>query len=107
MICPSCKATHENVRGKCPHCGADFHGHIDGKRAVKPRDLVMRYLCAHDILLHRPCMKCERSAEDCEVYRQSMLARLREFFINQGVDKSEAWERAKKFLAAVDLVQAQ
>jgi hypothetical protein len=36
MICPSCKMIHENVRGKCPHCGADFRGLFRPPRRVTP-----------------------------------------------------------------------
>ena len=109
MICPNprCGKVHENVRGKCPYCGSDFHGHVGGKRAIKPRDLVTRYVCAHDILLCWPCTKCERSEEGCEVYRQSFLAQLKTIFIGAGVSKAEAWERAKEYLASVDAVKAQ
>ena|SRR5258708_4257610 len=109
MVCPNpnCGRIHENVHGKCPHCGSDFHGHVGGKRAVKPRDVVSRFKCGHDILLHWPCPKCEREGEECEVYRQSLLAKLKELLIYRGINKSEAWERAKKLLAAIDPTEAQ
>src|SRR5271157_108911 len=100
MICPNpnCGATHENIRGKCPHCGADFHGYVREKRVVQPPDLGPEYRCAHGIFRHRPCPKCERSAEDCEVhgYRRS----IRSVLIKGSFSKSEA----EKILAAIDLI---
>ncbi len=102
MICPHCRATHENVRGKCPHCGSDFHGYVREKRVVQPRDLGAKYRCAHGMFLHRPCPKCERSAEECEVYRRSILSYLKRFF-----GESEAEKRSKDMLAAIDLIEAQ
>ena len=102
MICPNCRRTHENVRGKCPHCGADFHGNVREKRAVQPRELGPKYRCAHGILLHRPCSKCERSNQDCGVYRRSVLNYLKGFF-----EKSEADKRANDMLSAIDLIEGQ
>jgi hypothetical protein len=39
MVCsnPNCKRVHENVRGKCPHCGADFRGHIRPRHVTNER----------------------------------------------------------------------
>jgi hypothetical protein len=102
MVCPNpnCGRIHENVNGKCPSCDADFHGHVDGKRAAKPRDVVDIIIkCGHGILLIYPCPKCERSTEDCEVYRRGLLVKRQAVLVYQGVGKSEAWERAKEWLA--------
>jgi hypothetical protein len=116
MICSSCNTPHENVRGKCPHCGSDFHGHIGDKHAVKPHDVELRsellwasgsYRCPHKILRHQPCPECAPTNEECEVYRRSILYQLKTLFIDAGVDKSEAWERAKTFLAKLDAADAR
>jgi len=34
--------------------------------------------CAHGVLLHEPCEKCERNEQDCKVYETAMLCRIRE-----------------------------
>jgi len=34
--------------------------------------------CAHGVLLHEPCAKCERNEQDCKVYETAMLCRIRE-----------------------------
>lgn len=102
MVCPHCGSTHENVRGKCPHCGSDFNGHVRGKHAVQPRDLGPKYRCAHGIFLHRPCPNCERSIDECEVYRRPVLSVLRSFFSG-----SEADRRAKEMLFAIDMIEDQ
>ena len=112
MICPNpnCGKIHENVRGKCPFCGSDSYGHVGGKYAIQPRDLAEKYhkyRCAHGILRHQPCSKCERSAEDSEDYRRHILADLKDLLINRGVSRSEAWERAKKLLAVIHKSEAQ
>jgi len=108
MICPNCGTPHENERGKCPHCGADFHGHVRGKHAVQPRDLLgPKYRCAHGTLRTQPCAKCERSDEECEDYRRATLADLKRLLITYGINKSDAWERAKEMLAAVEIIEAQ
>jgi len=111
MICqnPDCRKNHENVRGKCPHCGADFNGHVSGKHAIQPRELslVTSRRCSHGILLHWPCSKCERSDEDCKTYERSIRFHIKELLILNGVNMSEAWERSKNLLAAVDLIEAQ
>lgn len=102
MICPNCKSLHENVHGKCPRCGSDFHGHVSGKHAVRPRDLGPKYRCAHGIFLHRPCSKCERSIEESEVYRRPVMALLKSFF-----DEADADKRAKDMLSALDMIEAE
>jgi hypothetical protein len=102
MICPHCGMTHENARGKCPHCGSDFRGHVREKRATLPRNGEAKYRCAHGILRHRPCLECERSPNDCEVYRRDIPAHLKAFF-----SKSEAEKGAKDMLTAIDLTEAQ
>lgn|SRR5438132_1122374 len=107
MICPHCGTIHESERGKCPLCGADFHGHVREKHVVQPRDLVVKYRCAHGILRHQPCSKCGRSAEECEDYRRHILADLKELLITYGVSKSEAWERSKVFLIAIEASAGQ
>ena len=108
MICPNCRKIHESDRGKCPHCGADFHGQVREKRAVQPRDLLgLKYRCAHGTLRHQPCPKCERSDQERDDYRRAILADLKKWLIAEGVSKSGAWERAKQMLAALDVVEAQ
>jgi hypothetical protein len=107
VICPQCGKPHENVRGKCPFCGSDFHGHIRGKYAVQPRDLGPKFRCAHGIALHRPCQNYERSAEECEVYRRPILADLRKVALHFGVRESEADEGAKLLLVEIDAREAQ
>ena len=108
MICPNCETIHESDRGKCPHCGADFHGHVRGKRAVQPRDLLgLKYRCAHGTLRHQPCPKCERSDQERDDYRRAILADLKGWLIAEGVSKSDAWERANQMLAALDAIEAQ
>ncbi len=102
MICPHCRATHENVRGKCPHCGSDFHGHVREKRVVQPRDLPDKFRCAHGNLRARPCPKCERSPEDCLFYQRDLLSYLKTLF-----SESEAEKRSKEWLSALDLIEAQ
>src|SRR5258707_11523375 len=104
VVCrnPLCGKPHENVRGKCPFCGSDSHGHGDEKHAVKPHDLA-KNVCAHGILRVLPCAKCERSAEDCEPYRRRFLTIYRDWLIEvRGVSKSEASEKAKAYLAGLD-----
>src|SRR6266851_5284682 len=101
MTCRNCGRVHENVRGKCPHCGADSHGHVREKRVTQPRDLdkyLQQLRCPHRHFLYRPCPKCERSSEECEVYRRDILARIIKF----GIAKSEA----ERMLAALDLIEA-
>src|SRR5260370_42315046 len=109
MVCPNCKTNHENVRGKCPRCGADFHGYGGGRCAVQPRELrkVASHRCSHGILRHWPCTKCYRSDAEIETYKQSILAQIKELLIRGGVNKSEAWERSKEMLAAIDLWEAR
>src|SRR5271167_791650 len=101
MICPNPNygKIHENVRGKCPHCGSDFHGHVPSKHAVQPRGLVENK-CAHGIFRFRPCDGCERSVEDSEVYRRSILTTLTEWRVARFANsKSEAEKHAKAMLA--------
>jgi hypothetical protein len=87
------------VNGKCPYCDADFHGHVGGKHAVKPHDVVRNFKCGHDIYLYLPCLKCERSDEDCEVYRRSLLVKLQQVYIYcHGMSRSAAWARAKEMM---------
>src|SRR5713226_788943 len=99
---PLCGTPPENVRGKCPFCGSDSHGHADEKHAVKPRGLANN-VCPHGIIRLLPCPKCERSSEECEGYRRRFLTIYKEWLIEvRGVSKSEASERAKAYLAALD-----
>ncbi len=109
IICPNpnCGMPHENVRGKCPHCGSDFHGYVRGKHVVEPRDLGPKGRCAHGIYLHRPCPKCERSAEECEVYQRPVLAELKKAAILLGVTESQAENAARLLLAEIDKREAQ
>lgn len=109
MICPNCRRIHENVQGKCPHCGADFHGYIRQKHVVQPLDLDSKCRCAHGILRHRPCSKCERSSQDCEAYRRSILAYLKELLIRSGVceSDSEGEQGAELLLPEIDAREAR
>ncbi len=34
--------------------------------------------CAHGVMLHEPCTKCERSVEDCKQYEVALRARVAE-----------------------------
>lgn len=36
------------------------------------------YKCAHEVMLFEPCVKCERSIEDCQTYAISAQARIRQ-----------------------------
>jgi uncharacterized OB-fold protein len=102
IICPNCGRLHQNVSGKCPN------PECRPTRAVKSRDLaVAQRLCAHDTPLHWPCEKCERSDEDCEVYRRAILVTFQGFYVTDGAGRSRAWEQAEQLLVAVDLVLAQ
>src|SRR2546427_635400 len=104
--CPRCGQLQTNERGNCPFCNLGVFRHSTEKHAVKPRDLILRRICAHGILLCLPCSKCERyEGKDCEDYEQSMLVELRTFLIGSGTKKSEAWTEAKKLLAAIKLTQ--
>lgn len=80
-----------------------------GKHAVTPRDLsnvIAKRLCAHNILLCLPCLKCERYAgKDCADYEQSMLVELQKLYLDDGAKKSEAWKKAKDLLAAIKLIK--
>lgn len=46
-------------------------------RAVDADALVPLSRCAHNVFLHEPCQKCERSLEECEVYLRAAMARLK------------------------------
>jgi len=103
IICPNCGRFHQNTSGKCPN--PDCHS----KHAVQPRELEMvRGRCPHDIPRLLPCEKCERSNEDCEVYRRDSLIRFQNFFITyHGKNRSEAWELAKLVLSDIDKYLAE
>jgi len=104
--CPRCGQLHTNERGKCPFCDWGVYSRTGGKHAIRPRDLLAKRFCSHNILLCLPCSKCERYAgKDCEDYEKSMLVELQTIFINDGTKRSEAWMKAKEFLAAVKLIQ--
>jgi hypothetical protein len=110
MICPSCKTPHENVRGKCPRCGADFHGHIQAKHAAQPRELLSEVAkrCAHGIFLHQECVKCERFGEDLEEYRKAAKVRAQEILIQHfGLTRPNAWRFAETLLEVSDANSAQ
>lgn len=109
VICPNpkCGKPHENVRGKCPYCGSDFRGRVREKHVVQPRDLGPKSRCAHGIYLHRPCPKCERSAEECEVYRRSVLTDLRKAVLLLGVREADADKGSRLLLAEIDAREAQ
>lgn len=110
MVCPKCGMIREDERGRCWNCEADFHGHVHGKRAVQPRELMakMAKRCPHDIFLHQPCPKCDRSTDDCEVYRRATLVRIQEVLVSiYGLSRPTAWESAKAVLAAADAKAAQ
>lgn len=105
FICPNCKTPHESESGKCPQCGWNFHGSVRGKHAVQPRDLPKRYICVHGIPRHLPCLKCGRcQGEECESYKRAILVHLQEVLISDCKTRSEAWERAKVLLDAIDTV---
>jgi hypothetical protein len=40
--------------------------------------------CAHDVLLHEPCEKCERSVEDCVVYLRQAQSRVKDLLSKLG-----------------------
>jgi hypothetical protein len=103
VVCrnPLCGRPHENVRGKCPFCGSDSHGHNE-KHAVEPHDLPKDVHCAHGIFRLLPCEKCGLSAEEREVYRRHFVTIVRDSLIRRGVSKSEAWERAKAYFTDLD-----
>jgi len=70
---------------------------------VQPRDLPKRYIRPDGIPLHLPCLKCGRyQGEECETHKRSILKYLREFLIADSKTRSEAWERAKTLLTAID-----
>ena len=108
IICPNCGRLHQNVSGKCPN------PKCRPTRAVQPLELrglsmvTTKRRCSHGILLHWPCSKCDRSdAADLETYKRSFLCVIKELLIRGGVNKSEAWERSKKLLAAIDSWETQ
>lgn len=43
----------------------------------------LRY-CAHGVPFTSPCIKCERNDEDCKVYRDTAIIRLRELLAKIG-----------------------
>jgi hypothetical protein len=36
------------------------------------------YSCGHGVMLYEPCIKCERTLEDCVVYHREAIRRIRE-----------------------------
>ena len=40
--------------------------------------------CSHDIPLHEPCVDCARSAEECKVYRDVAMLRIKELLAQLG-----------------------
>lgn len=47
------------------------------QRAIDEDALVPLSRCAHNVFLHEPCTKCERSLEECEVYLRAAMSRLK------------------------------
>lgn len=47
------------------------------QRAIDEDALVPLSRCAHNVFLHEPCLKCERSTEECEVYLRAAVSRLK------------------------------
>lgn len=106
IVRPNCGRKHDSVRGKCPFCSSDFHGHVSRKRAVQPRDLA-NYRCPHGVLRLRPCPSCERTEEECVGYRRSMLSDLKKYFTLTGVGEADAVERSKRMIAEVEAFEAE
>ncbi len=46
-------------------------------RSIDADALVPLSRCAHNVFLHEPCTKCERSVEECEVYLRAAVSRLK------------------------------
>lgn len=47
------------------------------QRAIDVDALAPMSRCAHNVFLHEPCTKCERSLEECEVYLRAAMSRLK------------------------------
>lgn len=47
-------------------------------RAIDCGLLQPKYACAHGIMLYDPCVKCERSEEECKAYRDHAIYHLKE-----------------------------
>lgn len=47
-------------------------------RAIDSGALNPSYTCAHGVMLYDPCVKCERSEQDCKTYRDHAIYHLKE-----------------------------
>jgi C4-type Zn-finger protein len=97
---------HANDKGKCPFCGADFHGTIRQKSIPELRgdDLPPRFHCAHRIIKSRPCERCGRSEDVCLPFRNEIKAFLKATLINSGVNPSKlSSEALEKVLVMLNL----
>lgn len=45
-------------------------------RAIESDAFVPMTRCAHNVFLHEPCTKCERSLDECDVYVRAAITRL-------------------------------
>jgi hypothetical protein len=55
-----------------------------------------------------PCAKCGRDTEeDCESYERRILIDFQELYTARGESKRDAWESAKRLVAAIDLFEGQ
>lgn len=47
-------------------------------RAIDSGALTPQYACAHGVMLYDPCVKCERTEQDCKAYRDHAIYHLKE-----------------------------